>query len=736
MRYTPFSQALVLAGWMVFAHSASATTLVQLEDAARANAGNVQASRAERSAATARRDVAESQSSARVFGGAGLTNANEPVTDTYVREYRRASATVGVRWSLLAAQLSKKRNVKEAEWDVARARLREEVAGNEAVRQVRVAVVRAAYADERAALAKAFLTERDRVQGQLQARRQAGTMLGAEALELATLNDSVKAQLNRQTQARQDAEQSIRRIAAVEGALSLSRPTWPESCFNTANLMREDGRGKESAEELNVAAALSQLQLLEGGILNSVEAGVQVSHSQMKDSPGHSGQNSGIYVDFSVPLGWKKARDGRISEWSAKRQQAELQLQQERSLRQFDIDKGLRDRALLKSELDDARNRLKASQEALRVANLRRPAMQGDGIAEQFQARHALYQASVQVVDAAEKYQLAEADLLAMGPDCATGNPSANATIASAQLLAALGGRQTPAANESNAAPAIAAAPAPAQAPAAQSPSPRTAETRPMPLKKPQASVASVRTKIGWYVWEAQQLLKNPAQIDRLPPNTGRLLLSFNAQQLKFMEPQDWSALRAKANERGIRLELLLGDPDWVTTKGRPQLIQLLSGLRELPVDGLNLDLERSQLPQGSITQERWKRDTVATLREVRKAVPWELALTTHHRELDDAAFLSALRIAGLNEVVPMIYTQNANRAKQLTERLLAHSSGLHVSLAQSIEKVLSKEESSFHQGRSKSVQRWTALSRDLSRNPLFSGVIVQSMADYEQASP
>ena len=83
-----------------------------------------------------------------------------------------------------------------------------------------------------------------------------------------------------------------------------------------------------------------------------------------------------------------------------------------------------------------------------------------------------------------------------------------------------------------------------------------------------------------------------------------------------------------------------------------------------------------------------------------------------------------------------MIYTQNTRRAALLTEQLLAHQSGLHVGLAQSIEPILSKEESSFHQGRDKSIQRWNSLLENLSQHPLFSGVIVQSMADYQQAKP
>ncbi|QNP49052.1 TolC family protein [Diaphorobacter aerolatus] len=699
------------------------------------------ASRAERAAASARRDIAENQNGTRVFAGTGLTDANEPVTDTYVRNYRRANLTIGVRWTLLAGRLSQKQNVKQAEWDIARAQMREDMAGNDAVRQVRVAAVKAAYADQRAALANAFLTERERVQGQIQARRQSGTMLGAEAMELATLNDEVNAQLKRQKQAQQDSEQAIRRIAGIEGKLDLSTPAWPETCFDTAHLMREDGRGQEAEQQLNVAAASSQMKLLDGGILNSVEAGVQVSHSRMKDWPGQDGRNSGVHLDVAVPLGWRQVRDARIGEWSAKRQQAEAQLQEARSLRQYDIDKGLRERALLKSEWTDAQTRLKAAQESLRVANLRRPALQGEGIVEQFQARMAAYKASVRVVDAAEKYSLAEAELLALGPECATQEQPKSASAVTPQLLASLGASQTQTVSDAgNAAPVMDTAQQQAAAPVAQAPragaNPNAKPPTSGKPEKPAQSVASMRSKIGWFVWDGQKLLSDPSRLDQLPAHSGRLLLSFTAQQLQKMRAEDWKDLRARANQRGMRLELLLGDPGWVTPKGRPTLISLLTSVQGLPVDGLNIDLERSQLPKNSMTQEQWKREATATIREVRAVTPWELALTTHHRDLDDAAFLSALRSAGLNEVVPMIYTQNAKRAAQLTEDLLAHSSGLHVSLAQSIEPILSKEESSFHQGRSRSVQRWTALSKDLSRNPLFSGVIVQSMADYQQAKP
>ena len=119
--------------------------------------------------------------------------------------------------------------------------------------------------------------------------------------------------------------------------------------------------------------------------------------------------------------------------------------------------------------------------------------------------------------------------------------------------------------------------------------------------------------------------------------------------------------------------------------------------------------------------------------------MPWPLVLTTHHRDLDDARFLQALHQAGVGEVVPMVYSQNQQRVKDVTLRLLEQArqaQGLRVGLAQSIERELSPEESSHHKGRQQSQAQWAWLARELSSQPHFSGVIVQSLAEYQKAKP
>lgn len=710
-RFIAPSLAFLLLGLSL--EGAQASSYVQMEAAAREHAASVHASRAERAVAAARKNLAASDGGARAFASTGYADAREPVTDTLVRNYGRTHLTVGVRWPFLASQLAQKRNVTEAEWDMARAQLREDLAGNDAVRKLRAEAVKAAHARQRVALASGFINASQPLQAQMQERVRNGAMLAAEAMELQDLGHAARTQLARHTQAQGQAEAMMRHQAglAAQAPLPEAGPNWAAACFDASRLMQEDGRGLEAAQEINLAAASAQLRLLDGGMLNHVEAGVQLAHSRLNDSPGHSGHNTGVFVDFQLPLQWRSMRDSRRDEWTAKRRQAEALLQQERHLRQFDIDRGLRERELLLSELDQARLSLKTAQEAWRVAGLRAAAQEGEGLVQQYRARHALYGAGMRVIDISERLRLAEVELLALGPACST--------LEQAEGKAA----ETVSTREDAPPASVQVSASPARQPIAES----TSSSAPLQA-----------VRLGWYVWDAQPLLTDPQRLKTLPP-TSRLLLSFTAEQLRKMDPADWGRLYTQAQHKGIRLELLLGDPHWVQPKGRRDLMTLLAGVRGLRVDALHLDLEHSQLPEGSMDTGNWKQAVVETMREAGRAVPWPLALTTHYRDLDDASFLQALHQAGVAEVVPMVYSQNRQRVKDVTLRLLTHArqtQGLRVGLAQSIERELSKEESSYHKGRQQSQAQWAALTRELSGQPHFSGVIVQSLAEYQKAKP
>src|SRR5690606_18869980 len=132
----------------------------------------------------------------------------------------------------------------------------------------------------------------------------------------------------------------------------------------------------------------------------------------------------------------------------------------------------------------------------------------------------------------------------------------------------------------------------------------------------------------------------------------------------------------------------------WVLPAHRQDLLDLLARLRALPFDGLNLDLERSQLP--SADQPLWDDAVVETLQAVRAAVPWPLGLTTHYRELQSPAFAQRIAAAGVSELVAMIYVSNPVRATDIARPLLQGPVGLRLALAQSMESTLPPEESSY----------------------------------------
>ena len=200
------------------------------------------------------------------------------------------------------------------------------------------------------------------------------------------------------------------------------------------------------------------------------------------------------------------------------------------------------------------------------------------------------------------------------------------------------------------------------------------------------------RGGLGWYAWQAAPWLAAPtAMLGELPAATDRVLLGFDAAQLRALAtPAGTLALRelvTQAHKRGVRVELLLGEPDWISTRGRQRLLALLRPIAELPFDGLNLDLERSQLAPAA--RKGWADGVVATLAVVRALVRWPIGLSTHDRDMLDPALNRRLQTAGVTELVALIYVADRLRAIERTRAVMAAAPSLRVSLAQSIERAL-----------------------------------------------
>lgn len=247
---------------------------------------------------------------------------------------------------------------------------------------------------------------------------------------------------------------------------------------------------------------------------------------------------------------------------------------------------------------------------------------------------------------------------------------------------------------------------------------------------------------IGFYLWDSAPRLRNPAWLNTLPANTNRIALSLNPAQIKLLGKSSAPRRRMcdfinSAASMNIAIELLLGEPTWVLPAGRAALVDIVHKLRQIPFAALNLDLERSQLPEAD--QADWEGNAIDTLVAVKAHSPWPLSLTTHHRELALSDFVQQLHAAGVSEAVAMIYASRAERVLEVARNLLDVASahlGLRIAIAQSMEPELDVGESSFSLGCAAALSHWGGIAQELDGVPGFGGIYVQSLETFESAAP
>lgn len=678
------------------AQAGGTVPLAQLEDWARSFAPAVGVAQAEVAVAQQRSMTYQAREGGRFFGGLGVINAREAVTDTLSREYTRPQAELGVRWPLLGSRAGQQRNVQDAELAHSQSQVRRLQSENEAVLALRRAYVRHLHSAERARIAHAFLAARAEAQKQLGQRREAGVLLEADNLDLMGLFDIVQAVYDNQQSAQELARAEIARLTGQAAVMvSTHGLVWPDICIQRPDFELDKMPPVVLAQlELDASRRHQETARREG-----LEAGISVAQAVSRDIGGPSGHGTRVGVDFSMPLQWRTLRDAAMAQAQAEIDRAQAMLALRRSEVEAAHVQALAQYQLRSKEMAGFIHRQHAALEALRVAQLRLDAFDGDGYSKRLMARYALYQAAMQVADGAERRDLAALEVLSFHSGCtlASEDTSAHAPDPWAVVIANLSGIALP--------------------------------VKPAPEHG---------INLGWYVWKGQAMVAHPERLDALPVESRRILLSFTDAQLRaFTLPEGRRRLHdfiATAHGRHLQVELLLGEPTWVLPSQRAKLLALIDEVRDLPFDALHLDLERSQLAKHQ--QRSWREDLLATLHAVRSRSSWPIALTTNYRELRQSDFTARIHAAGASEIVAMLYVSDVDRVVAIAREILHGPEGLRLSLAQSIEPQLSTHESSYAAGRAGSLARWRELASRLTSVPGFNGIVVQSWEDYQEARP
>jgi len=251
------------------------------------------------------------------------------------------------------------------------------------------------------------------------------------------------------------------------------------------------------------------------------------------------------------------------------------------------------------------------------------------------------------------------------------------------------------------------------------------------------------------YVWNSQQLL-DELKISfnfwkRIEAHGfNRLLLSLDGQQIKnlsFAENKaDLLKFISQAVEKNIRVELLLGEPLWILPKYRGNLLHIIQQLQDFPFTGLHLDLEPNQLEETRYSNKYLLAHLLRTLQSVKKVSPWPVGLSIHPRYFDprknQICLGCALSKLEINEVILMIYVANPIRVTELSLPILRRFPKLSFSIAQSVEKLLSKEESYAMRGRNQFKTRMGALQTAMIPVANFNTIVIQSWEDFLSLKP
>lgn len=704
MRGTLFGMALVFG--LLAAVPGWAATLPEIEAAALAFADTLTLAALESDLAQQRLHTISAEGGAQWFAGASLGQYQEPLTDSSARSFGRMQASAGLRIPVLGSREASSRKLMDARTQLQVKGLEQAQARMLLLRELRLAYSSYVRNTQKAQLAHAWLQLQPQVQPLFLARTREHALLEADRLGLQSTFQVARRDLDRFTLVRDSALAQLRRLSKLAlDELPAAAPAWSTGCLQREALHAQLARRPTLAikRALLEGRERQSRPLRWGGL----EGGVTLQQGLTRDLGGQSGYGTVLGVDLTLPFDHGLAQRAHADENQLRLQQAQLELEMAQAEERDALDAVLGRLHNSQTDLQRASQRLEAAAEAHRIAELRARNLAGEVLEKAFLARYELWLSAIDFLDTVLRSEAAQIEALDYGEACLPAGPALDLPDGLVQQLTqALG--------------------AGAKRPAA-----------PRPAPGPLATKDELGPPLTWFLWQGEALLHE--QPMPLPAARGRLLVSFRSAQLAALQSDAASAQRLRdalerLHRQGWSVDLLLGDASYLLPEGRRRLLQQVAGMAGFAFDGINLDLERSDLPAS--LQAQWWPLTLATLKAVHAASAWPLTLTTHFRELDQAPVQAALQRAGVAEVMAMVYVRDVNASATIAQRILSRQAPLPITLVQSVEPELPESNSGFSSGRAANLQRWHTLGQRLSAAPHFRGIAVQSLQHFNAMEP
>jgi outer membrane protein TolC len=711
-RFSILCAGAVCAGGALAAEPISLQSLEALVNAAPA----VRLAEADRVAAETRQEVALAAASPRLFVSGTVEQLKDPTrTEQYTVQSLRPNgasdeftqrltpqatnhvhtgALIGVRLPLFGSREVIARDIDSAARDVALQRLQEQVSRMEALKGLRYAYVDAYYRQAQWKLANTYLGGEEKTTQPLRERVKARVTLEADFKSIETTYFTARHTAAETRAAGDDARGRLETLSGRQlGDAPLAAPDFAVACVSRAAL--ENGMNSHPDIVLHAAQLEHKRRLLASSGAGLTEGGVSLSHGRGKQSDGGYGHSTTISVDISIPLfagQWRRAQQGQAA---AEANKSQLALDLRRQEYMASLGKLFGDLDTRKENLLLMRQRLDAAKAVHFVSTKRFVELPEDQVIPLAQAKFNTYAAANNHLDAEIALEKAKIDVLGYGMQC--GSPAEKHPDVVADVTPILS-------------PGLAGA-------------------------KPALAGALEASPFGWYAWNALKRFdaSGPRQFWSAMPAGRRILLSLNDNEVRAVVRGGQPATRLRkflegAKSHGVAVELLLGDPNWALSAERGDLIKLVRSLSHFRFDGVHLDLERMQLAEDQ--RGAWPSGIVDTVAMLREATTVPIALSLHPRDLKLPGLLERLKRAGLNEVTVMAYMTDPHKVADMMAPLFQRHPALRFSVAQSVEPILSRQESYASFSRDDRAKAWRDISDRLGKEPNFAGIIIQSLED------
>jgi len=361
------------------------------------------------------------------------------------------------------------------------------------------------------------------------------------------------------------------------------------------------------------------------------------------------------------------------------------------------------------------RTRLEAAHELIRESGLRLRVMDGDVIEKYFKAINAYYRVAIENVEAESEHWKLHIRLRQFLTVAETQGKDYYPAVETAMLLEPLHSAGNFLGNK---------------------------DAKPIPVKQVKlpepAYPAIVSSQFAVYVWNFETLINRADFWGRKQSNAiNRLLISLNAQEISAASanPVRLTNFIRDSRQRKKKVELLLGDPDWILPQFRANLLNHIGALKQFDFDGLHLDIEPDQL-ESELAGEKRLTEMLETIRQVTAISPWPVGVSIHPRYLQPESSYGLcipckLQEIGVKEIAVMYYSMNIQAIVSTLQSVMQRYPALVFSLAQSLEQELGPENSYAHKPRRIFSDAMQQLQDQLQRSN-FGGLIIQSWQDWE----